>query len=124
MKLPLKNQLRGSQASLAALQDEALDIFYEIETEGVLHGGTALWRCYGGKRFSEDLYFYAKPQVGLRERLFLAAKKRGLSATKFRKTQNSIYAKISDGRSEGSVEVSFPVKKEVLGNPLPTIAPP
>ncbi|MBI4210367.1 MAG: nucleotidyl transferase AbiEii/AbiGii toxin family protein [Candidatus Diapherotrites archaeon] len=111
MRIPLKNQLRGQQAALAQLQDEALDIFYSVEPEAVLHGGTAIWRCYQGKRFSEDLDFYASANKGLRTALEGEAAKRGLSVSKFRKTQNSVYARISDGRTDVSVEVS-PLRKK------------
>ena len=86
MHLPLKNLLRKPQASLAQLQDEALEILYAVCPEAVLHGGTAIWRCYEGKRFSEDLDFYALPKDGLQDALIAEASKRSLKVTKFRKT--------------------------------------
>jgi len=114
MHLPLKNLLRKPQASLAQLQDEALEILYAVCPEAVLHGGTAIWRCYEGKRFSEDLDFYALPKDGLQDVLIAEASKRSLKVTKFRKTQNSIYAKISDERLEVSIEVSLREKKSKI----------
>src|SRR3989344_5101096 len=114
MHLPLKNLLRKPQASLAQLQDEALEILYAVCPEAVMHGGTAIWRCYEGKRFSEDLDFYALPKDGLQDVLIAEASKRSLKVTKFRKTQNSIYAKISDERLEVSIEVSLREKKSKI----------
>ena len=54
MKIPLANQLKKrQQVETALLQDEIIGIIYLITEDMVLHGGTAIWRCYSGKRFSE-----------------------------------------------------------------------
>lgn len=111
MRIPLKNQLRGSQASMAQLQDEALEIMYAVEPEAVLRGGTAIWRCYNGKRFSEDLDFYAPKSGFAREALEEQVARHGLSLTKFRKTENNVYARISNGRTEVSIEAALRQKK-------------
>ena len=47
------------QIAIARLQDLAMDSVLAIEKEVILHGGTAIWRCFGGKRFSFDLDLYA-----------------------------------------------------------------
>ncbi|MEM1546291.1 MAG: nucleotidyl transferase AbiEii/AbiGii toxin family protein [Candidatus Methanomethylicia archaeon] len=31
---------------------------YNSFPEAVIHGGTAIWRCYGSNRFSEDVDVY------------------------------------------------------------------
>ncbi len=46
------------QKRIAMLQDVAIDIVDKAIKNYVLHGGTAIWRCYGGNRFSYDLDFY------------------------------------------------------------------
>lgn len=108
MKLPLKNALKKqAQVSLAGLQDEAVDIMYSISPDAVLHGGTAIWRCYQGNRFSEDLDFYSSVGKDFGERLKAEANRRGLSVSKFRKTENNIFAKVSDGRTEVSLEIAI-----------------
>ncbi|MEM3215724.1 MAG: nucleotidyl transferase AbiEii/AbiGii toxin family protein, partial [Candidatus Micrarchaeaceae archaeon] len=50
------------QKRIAMLQDTAIDIVDKAIKNYVLHGGTAIWRCYNGDRFSYDLdfYFYEK----------------------------------------------------------------
>jgi len=107
MKLPLKNILRKqAQVSLAQLQDEAVDVMYAIVPSAVLHGGTAIWRCYSGNRFSEGLDFYSAVGKDFEEKLLAESKKRGLTVSKFRKTGNSVYAKLFDGQSEVSLEVA------------------
>ncbi len=46
------------QRKMAMLQDIGIDIIDKAIKNYVLHGGTAIWRCYGGDRFSYDLDFY------------------------------------------------------------------
>ena len=66
MKLPLANQLKNrQQVETAFLQDEIIRLVYLITDDMVLHGGTAIWRCYSGKRFSVDLNFYSSTFSGL-----------------------------------------------------------
>ncbi|MDE1849825.1 MAG: nucleotidyl transferase AbiEii/AbiGii toxin family protein [Candidatus Micrarchaeota archaeon] len=48
-----------TQLKRAVLEDEALDLVVKTYSNFVLHGGTAVWRCYGGSRFSRDLDFYS-----------------------------------------------------------------
>ena len=60
MRIPLANQLKKrQQVETAFLQDEIIRLVYLTTEEMVLHGGTAIWRCYSGKRFSEDLDLYS-----------------------------------------------------------------
>lgn len=112
MNIPIKNQLKKkSQAELAELQDEAMDIVYSINQKAVLHGGTAIWRCYDGSRFSEDLDFYARIPADFGEKLSKEADKRGLSIIKFRKTDNTIYTKLTNGKTVVSIEIALREKK-------------
>ncbi|PIN85296.1 MAG: hypothetical protein COV47_02910 [Candidatus Diapherotrites archaeon CG11_big_fil_rev_8_21_14_0_20_37_9] len=112
MDIPLKNRLRKrSQIELAELQDEAVDILYTVDPKAVFHGGTAIWRCYNGNRFSEDLDFYTPAGKNLEEKLSKESAKRGLILTKFRKTENSIYSRISDTQTEVSLELTTRTKK-------------
>lgn len=47
-----------AQFRLAVLEDALVDLVYKEFENFVLHGGTAVWRCYKGNRFSRDLDFY------------------------------------------------------------------
>ncbi len=49
---------RERQLAMARLQDAVVAAIYEIDKDIILHGGTAIWRCYNGNRFSEDVDFY------------------------------------------------------------------
>lgn len=61
-KISLAKILRGRLLEIAELQD-LLVIELSRRFDFVLHGGTAVWRIYGGKRFSYDVDVYlAKPE--------------------------------------------------------------
>ncbi len=49
-----------AQVEKAKLEDILIEILYSRYTNLVFHGGTAIWRCYSGNRFSRDLDFYMK----------------------------------------------------------------
>ena len=56
---PIADLIAGDRLRLAELQDEVIDIIYNrVEPDAILYGGTAIWRCYGGSRFSEDIGIY------------------------------------------------------------------
>ncbi|EQD50005.1 protein containing DUF1814 [mine drainage metagenome] len=60
MQEPIEVKLRDhGQIALARLQDTIVESIVEIEPDVVFHGGTAIWRCYNGNRFSEDVDLYA-----------------------------------------------------------------
>lgn len=119
MKIPLAKKLKKrAHAEVAMLQDEIVEIFYSLCTdhEPVFHGGTAIWRCYGGSRFSEDLDFYAEPGDDFEKKLREELDSRGLSLLKYKKAPNVIFSKISDGTVEVRLELSLMKPPEkVLG---------
>ena len=61
MKLPIIKLLKTrSYRDLATFQDAAMEMLYQTDSTVVLHGGTAIWRCYGGNRFSNDIDIYLR----------------------------------------------------------------
>ena len=46
------------QLEKAKLEDVLVELLYGKYKELVFHGGTAIWRCYSGNRFSRDIDFY------------------------------------------------------------------
>ncbi len=113
MDFPLMYKLkRQSQKDLAELQDEVVEVVYEVLDDAVIHGGTAVWRCYGSKRFSKDIDLYAVYREGFKETLETALKKRGLTLVKFRQTTNTLFSEVSDGRSTVKLEIT---RKRVKG---------
>ena len=109
MRLPLLNRLRKRlHMDIALLQDEVVDIVYSLAPNAVLHGGTAIWRCFSGNRFSEDLDFYL-PAAGkdFGERFAAGLRSRGLSLLKFKRTESTIFSKVSNGAVEVRFEAAF-----------------
>ncbi len=58
MPEPIEKLLNNPQAALARLEDSVVKAIYETDSSIVMHGGTAIWRCYGGSRFSSDVDLY------------------------------------------------------------------
>ena len=108
MKIPLSKLLkRQSYVGIATLQDEVVDMVYSIAPEAVLHGGTAIWRCYQGNRFSKDLDFYAKPSKDFKEKFSEELKKRAIRLDKFKQTRNTVFSKVSSDTVEVSLEIAL-----------------
>lgn len=89
----IKNLKQKRRREIAQGQDLVIQEIYKESQEVVLHGGTAIWRCYGGNRFSWDLDFYFPEKFrfsvkALKERL----KNIGIKIGKLKTTENSLYA--------------------------------
>lgn len=65
-KIPLARILKGRLLRIAELQD-LLVMELAKRFDFVLHGGTAVWRVYGGKRFSIDIDVYCWEPEGIEE---------------------------------------------------------
>jgi len=114
-QIPLSLRLKKRmQVDIGFLQDEIIDILYYIDGNILLHGGTAIWRCYSGNRFSEDLDFYSKNILKIENKFIEKVKDRGLQVLKFKKTGNLIFCKISNGEVEIRVEINFSVYKSPI----------
>ncbi|MCW6168665.1 MAG: nucleotidyl transferase AbiEii/AbiGii toxin family protein [Thermoplasmatales archaeon] len=107
MKLPIAKQLKKqSQVQVAFLQDEIMDILYSLTDELIFHGGTAIWRCYNGKRFSEDLDFYSRSFPRILTKFQKSVMSHGLSVLKIKDTGNVIFSSIKNNNAIVGVEVN------------------
>jgi len=108
MKLVLYNRLKKQQhKDMAFLQDMLMDMAYSLFPDIVLHGGTAIWRCYQGNRFSEDIDLYYYQVTGIETKLRKALLQIGLQISKLKTTGNALFAKITDGKQEVRLEILF-----------------
>ncbi len=110
MEIPLSKRLRKrTHREVALLQDELVEMLYGAfqQEKPVLHGGTAIWRCYQGNRFSEDLDFYANTGKGFRELFLREAAARSLEVTKYKQTANLVFTKVSNGSVEVRLEINI-----------------
>ncbi len=62
-----------------------------------MNGGTAIWRCYGSNRFSEDVDFYLPSNTGTATLQILrqGLSSKNLATEKFKKTNGTLFAKLS-----------------------------
>ncbi|MBI2598340.1 MAG: nucleotidyl transferase AbiEii/AbiGii toxin family protein [Candidatus Diapherotrites archaeon] len=108
MRIPLEKRLkRKLHQDIAELQDTALEAVYSIEENAVLHGGTAIWRCFDGNRFSEDLDFYFKPKSKFKELFEQKLESVGVKVSKFRLTQNTVYSKVESNKVSVAIEIAL-----------------
>lgn len=84
MDLPISSVLkRRSELEIAQLEDDIIAILVNITDKMALHGGTAVWRCYKGKRFSTDIDVYIWAD-DFKEKFTSVAGSIGIDVTKFR----------------------------------------
>jgi predicted nucleotidyltransferase component of viral defense system len=58
---PIISRLNNPEyIALAEMQDRFIDMIYSFDGNFVMHGGTAIWRCYSGNRFSFDIDGYIR----------------------------------------------------------------
>ncbi len=95
---------------VAYAQDLLVMEIYNVMSEVVLHGGTILWRCYGGNRFSEDIdaiipvSYRDSDNIDVFRRRLLAL---GFKEGKFRVKERSIYARFMYSGVEVRFEAVF-----------------
>jgi predicted nucleotidyltransferase component of viral defense system len=96
--LPIDKKLKKKiHKTIALAQDILVLELYDRFPSTVIHGGTAIWRCYGSNRFSEDIDIYLPltlKNANFQEFLD-SLKRKGFIIQKFKKTNNSIFAKFS-----------------------------
>jgi predicted nucleotidyltransferase component of viral defense system len=96
--LPLDKRLKKQlHRNIALAQDILIMEIYNVFPQAVIHGGTALWRCYGSNRFSEDIDLYLP--ISARKESFRSLLDgllgKGFIIEKFKKTEGSIFSKYS-----------------------------
>ncbi|MCK4730536.1 MAG: nucleotidyl transferase AbiEii/AbiGii toxin family protein [Candidatus Aenigmarchaeota archaeon] len=108
VRIPLILRIkRKKHRELAGLQDILIENIYEILPETVLHGGTAIWRCYSGNRFSEDIDVYLERDVKKIEDFFKKLKKLGFEIVKKRIKENSLFSVLRFNNTEIRFEAVF-----------------
>jgi predicted nucleotidyltransferase component of viral defense system len=94
--LPIDKKLKKRMHKTIALAQDILvmEIYNNFST-ALIHGGTATWRCYGSNRFSEDVdvYLPLNAKRANLENFLNSLKGKGFVVEKFKKTNNSIFAK-------------------------------
>ncbi len=102
MDIPIGSILRSEKLAIAELQDLLIEIIYDyVQYDAVLYGGTAIWRCYNGSRFSEDIDIYVK--ASFLQKLELELQRQKLKIV-WRDPELNSNIRISDGVTEVLLE--------------------
>jgi predicted nucleotidyltransferase component of viral defense system len=116
--LPLHHKLKKKvHRTIALAQDILIIKMYEKFPNAVIHGGTAIWRCYGNNRFSEDVDVYLQPRDKNRKKLedfFDNLRSLGFLIKKFKLTNNTLFSKLSYENVEIRFEAAFKDIKSIV----------
>jgi len=114
-RIPLYLRIkREHHRKIAGAQDVAVETLYSVFPQAVLHGGTAIWRCYSGNRFSEDLDVYLERNIGKIDRFFDILKKRNFEILKRRVKKNALYSVLRLDKAEIRFEAVFKKLRGIL----------
>jgi len=116
-RLPLGLRLkREAHKKIADAQDLIVVEVYKKFNKAILHGGTGIWRCYSGLRFSDDLDFYLPRDNKKIEELFLDLKRKGFEIIKKKIGDRSVYSELKINRTSVQLEATFQEAKGVLAD--------
>ncbi len=114
MKIPLHLKIKKDvHKRISYAQDIIMHELYEFFPKAVFHGGTAIWRCYGGNRFSEDIDVYLHTKENL-DSLFSSLQLKGFRILKKRIKENSLYSELELDRVQVRFEALFIKKDGIL----------
>lgn len=109
---------RQEHKGVAIAQDIILKKVYRIFPDAVFHGGTAIWRCYQGNRFSEDVDLYLKRDIPRLNTLFKELVREGFQIKKKKIGKNSLYSTLARDRTTVRLEALFLKKDGILADYL------
>jgi len=106
--IPLILELKKARhKNIALAQDLIIEELFKIFDDAILHGGTSIWRCYKGNRFSEDVDVYIPREINKLNFLFNKLMKRGFKVTKKKISKNSLYSELELNRTKIRFEAIF-----------------
>jgi len=114
-KIPLNLRLkRKEEKDIAYAQDIIVEQLYKFFPKAIIHGGTAIWRCYQGNRFSEDVDAYIPRDEKTIYEFINSLRTRGFNIVKTRIKENSVYTELDFNRITTKFEATFQNKKPFL----------
>ena len=106
--IPLNLRIkREKHKEIAGAQDLIIEELYKIFDKAVLHGGTAIWRCYQGNRFSEDIDVYIPKDISKLNILFKNLENKGFIIKKKKISENSLFSNLHFNRIDVRFEAIF-----------------
>ena len=104
---------KAAHKEVAEAQDRVVEALYEVFDDAVLHGGTSIWRCYGGNRFSEDVDVYMERDAKRLASLFITFERKGFVVEKKKVGERSLYSTLRFNSTVVRFEALF---KKVSGS--------
>lgn len=115
-KIPLGLRIRKSRhRQIAEAQDILVQVLYRSFNNAVIHGGTAIWRCYGGQRFSEDIDVYIPRDEAKINNFFEGTSAKGIKLLRKKIGENSLYSELSFSGVNVRFEAVFKKTEGILG---------
>ena len=114
MRLPIINRLRKREyKEIAEFQDSAVDLLYDSYPTAILHGGTVVWRCFSGSRFSYDIdgYLPEGSRKSLSSAFGNAARDYDIKVDKIKDTGNLMFVGLSLGDIYLKIELNHATKR-------------
>jgi len=106
--IPLNLRIkREKHKEIARAQDLIIEELYKEFDKAVLHGGTAIWRCYQGNRFSEDIDVYIPKDISKLNILFKNLENKGFVIKKKKISENSLFSNLQFNRVDVRFEAIF-----------------
>ena len=113
--IPLSLRIkRARHRDIAKAQDLIVEEIYKEFENTVLHGGTAIWRCYQGNRFSEDIDVFIPRNIDKINSFFKNLEKKGFIIKKKKISNNSVFSVLDFNRTSARFESLFKSKKGFL----------
>jgi predicted nucleotidyltransferase component of viral defense system len=113
--IPLILRLKKARhKEIAKAQDLIVEGLYNVFNNAVLHGGTAIWRCYKGNRFSEDVDVYLTKNNEKLNILFSNLEKKGFLIEKKKISANSLYSNLIFNGTAVRFEALFKPRDRIL----------
>jgi len=113
--IPLILKLKKARhKEIAKAQDLIVESLYSVFNNAVLHGGTSIWRCYKGNRFSEDIDVYIVKDKNKIDSLFEEFEKKGFKIEKKKVSENSIYSSLNFNNTFVRFEAVFKKERGIL----------
>lgn len=113
--IPLILRLKKTaHKDIAKAQDLVIEELYKVFDRAVLHGGTSIWRCYNGNRFSEDIDFYVPLDKNKINIFFEIIEKKGFSILKKKISEKSIFSTMRLDRAVVRLESVFKKVEGIL----------
>ena len=114
-EIPINLKLKKkSEKDIAYAQDIIVAELYKFFPNAIIHGGTAIWRCYHGNRFSEDVDVYINRDLSKIQGFFQSLETLGFKIIKKRIKENSIYSELLLNNTPTRFEATFQSKKPLF----------